>query len=117
MTEQKVRSKDPTRYNTSYDVAQAGVNRQIKAEWLDVEKHVAWHGGYILDQISVRRNEDGWQLILKVYRNGRPYVSYVQTDTLPEAFDFGGELASKGLLTWQSDEWPSKWLKKLLGLQ
>lgn len=82
-----------------------------------MEKHIAWHGGYRLDQVVVRQNEDGWLLMLKAHRNGRAYVSFLQAATLPEAFELGGEFASRGILTWQDDKWPSKWLKDVLGIK
>lgn len=115
--EQKVRFENPTPYNTAHDAKQAHVNKQIAAEWLDLEKHVGWHGGYRLDQVVCRHNEDGWLLILKAHRNGRAYVAFLQTESLPEAYEFGGELAARGLLTWQHDKWPSRWLKETLGIK
>lgn len=113
----KVRSEDPTRYNTLFDAKQAFVNQQIAAEWLDIQKHVAWHGGYLLDQVVCRQNKDGWLLIIKVHRRGRVYAAFVQTETVAEAYELGGEWASRGLLTWQHDDWPSKWLQRLLGVK
>jgi len=113
----EVRSEEPTAYDTSFDTGQAFVNKQIAAQWLDLQKHVAWHGGYRLDQVVCRKNADGWLLILKAHRNGRAYASFLQTESLEEAYEFGGELAARGLLTWQQDKWPSRWLKETLGIK
>lgn len=116
-TAQKVRSEDPTRYNTPWDARQALINKSIASEWLDLEKHVAWHGGYKLDQAVCRQNDEGWLLILKAHRNGRVYAAFIQAATLAEAYELGGEFAARGILTWQQDNWPSKRLKKLLGVE
>lgn len=113
----EVRSEDPTRHDISTDARQASINRQIGNDWLDLGKHVAWHGGYKLDQVICRQNEGGWQLILKAWRRGRPYAAYWQAETLSEAFDYGGQVASKGLLEWELDKYPSKWLKDTLGIK
>lgn len=113
----EVRSELRMSNQTRTDAQQAFVNAQIGREWLDLGKHVAWHGGYRLNQVICRQNEGGWQLIIKSHRNGRAYVAYLQAESLPEAFEFGGELASRGLLTWQPDDWPSKWLKRTLGIK
>lgn len=48
-TDRKVRSEDPTTYNTLFDARQAFVNKQIAVEWLDIGKHIAWHYGMTLD--------------------------------------------------------------------
>lgn len=113
----KVRSELRMGNHSQTDARQAFLNAQVGNEWLDLEKHAAWHGGYRLNQVICRKNEDGWQLIVKAHRNGRAYVAYLQTGSLPEAFEFGGEFASRGLLTWQHDDWPSKWLKRTLGIE
>lgn len=113
----KVRSEEPTTYNTLFDARQAFVNKQIAAEWLDLEKHVAWDYGYTVDQVVCRRNDEGWLLIIKAYKGKRVYASFIQADSLTEAFELGGEFASRGVLTWQQDEWPSKRLQKLLGIK
>lgn len=115
--EQKVRSEEPTTNNTQTDAFQAFINKQIGSDWLDLEKHVAWHGGYVLDQVICRRNEKGWQLILKVWRKGRPFVTYWQAESLAEAYELGGQMASKGFFTWEPDKWPSKWLKDALSME
>lgn len=113
----RVRSVDPTEYNTNWDAAQALVNRKIAAEWLDVEKHVAWHGGYRLDQVVCRQADDGWLLILKAHRNGNCYAAFVTAPTLPEAYELTGEFAARGVLAWQADKWPSNRLRHLLGIK
>lgn len=116
-TDEELRGIPRIANDANRDAWQSHLNKAIGAEWLDLQKHVAWHGGYRLCQVVVRRNEEGWLLILKAHRNGRAYVSFVQTETLPEAYELGGEFASRGVLTWQHDEWPGKWVKKLLGLK
>ncbi len=103
--------------HTKTDARQAWLNKQIGSEWLDIEKHIAWHGGYRLDRLIVSRNDDGWLLMVKAHRNGRPYVSFLQGGTVAEAFELGGEFSARGVLTWQADEWPSKWLKRRLGMK
>lgn len=115
--DRKVRSEEPTAYDTLFDTKQAFVNKQIAAEWLDIQKHAAWYGGYVLDQVVVKRNKDGWLLIFKASRRGRVYAAFVQAATPAEAFEFGGELAAKGQLTWEHDKWPSRWLKDTLGIK
>lgn len=112
-----MRSEDPTRYNTLFDTQQAFVNKQIAAEWLDTAKHVAWHYGMSLDQVVCKKNEAGWLLIIKAHKNRRVYASFVQAASLAEAFELGGELAARGHLTWKWDKWPSKRLKRLLGVK
>lgn len=116
-TQADLRSELRTGHHSQTDARQAFLNAQIGNEWLDIEKHVAWHGGYRLNQVICRQNEEGWLLIIKAHRNGRAYKAFLQAASLPEAYEFGGELASRGLLTWQHDEWPSKWLKRTLGIK
>ena len=93
---------------------QAWINMQIGAAWLDLEKHVAWHGEYVLDQVVARQDDDGWMVVLKAYRRVTAYVTFISARTMSEAYDLAGEMASKGSLTWQVDKWPSTRLKRLL---
>lgn len=96
------------------ETLQAWVNAQIGAAWLDLDKHCAWHGGFILDQVVVRCGDEGWQVILKAYRGQTAYVAFIPAETLAEAYELTGEHALRGWLTWDKDKWPSKRLKKLL---
>lgn len=116
-TDTQLRSEERRKGHTNRDAWQARINQQIAAEWLDMEKLVAWHGGYRLNALIVKKNEHGWMLMVKAHRNGRAYVAYVQSESLPEAYEFGGELASRGLLTWQHDGYPTTWLKRLLNIK
>lgn len=114
--DKELRSKERIASNTNRDAYQALINRQMGNDWLDLEKHVAWHGGYVLNGVVTKRNEGGWLLILKAHRNGRAYASYIQCASLSECFELGGEFAARGIFTWQEDQWPSKWLKARLGI-
>lgn len=114
--DEELRSEERRKGHTNLDVWQAHINKQIAAEWLDIEKLVAWHGGYRLNAVLIKKNDEGWLLMIKAHRNGRAYVAYVQSASLAEAYEFGGELSSRGLLTWQDDKHPSNWLKKLLNI-
>lgn len=93
---------------------QAWINAQIGAAWLDLDKHCAWHGGYLLDQVVARRGEAGWTVILKAYRGQTAYVAFIPAESLTEAYELTGEHALRGQLTWGVDRWPSKRLKKHL---
>lgn len=106
--EAKLRENSRIPGTTSWDASQALINRKIGAEWLDLEKHVAWHGGWRLDQVICKVNEEGWLLILKAHRNGRRAVAFIQAETMPEAYELCGEFAARGVLTWQPDKWPPK---------
>lgn len=113
----RLRSDERRTNERNKDAWQALINTQIGNQWLDIEKHIGWHGGYRLNQLVLKKNDEGWLLIVKAHRNGRAYAAYLQTESLPEAYEFGGELASRGLLTWQQDKWPSDWLKNLLNIK
>lgn len=117
LTDEQLRKNLRRTSNTPTDATQTFLNRQIASEWLDIEKHIAWHGGYVLNQVVCKRNEEGWLLIVKAHRNGRAYAAFLQTGTLAEAYELGGEFASRGVFTWQDDRWPSKWLKRQLKLK
>lgn len=116
-TDKELRSKERIASNTNRDAYQALINRRMGNDWLDLEKHVAWHGGYVLDQVIAGKNEGGWLLILKAHRNGRAYACFIQCASLSEAYELGGEFGSRGVLTWQPDKRPGKWVKERLGIK
>lgn len=113
--DETVRSVDHTTSTRNWNAIQETIHRAIAAQWLDLDKHIAFHGAYVLDQVVCRRQDDCWQMILKAHRNGRPYASYVSAPSMWEAFELTGEFADRGVLTWQADDYPSKRLKRLLG--
>lgn len=96
--------------------SQAFINTQIGQCWLDLEQHCAWHGEYILDQVVSRRGDDGWTIVIKAYRGKFAWVAFIEARTLSEAYDLAGEFAKKGVLVWSKDKWPSRRVKRLLGL-
>lgn len=87
----------------------------VVSSWLDMVQHVAWHGGYALDQIISRQDENGWMLILKAIRREQPYAAFISARTFPEACELAAEFAERGVLTWLPDKWPSHRVKRLLG--
>lgn len=101
-------SVDSRDLQTPAHVRQAFINSKIGAEFLDIEKHVAWNGGFVLDQVICRRTKDGWLMLIKVHRNSRQVVAFVAASTYTEAYELAGEFASRGCLTWQDDKWPPK---------
>ena len=86
--------------------AQAFINSQIMAEFLDIDKHVAWHSSRVLDQVILKVTDEGWLIILKASRNGTRWVSFVGGTTLVEAIETCGEFANRGILTWQIPKKP-----------
>lgn len=98
------------------ETSQAWINTQIGFSWLDMEYHVAWHGGYVLDQVVARREDYGWLIVLKATRGKTAYASFTEARTLTEAYELVAEFAERGVLTWQRDKWPSRRVKRFLGL-
>lgn len=94
---------------------QETINRQIAGQLLDLDKHVAWHGGYVLDQVVFRRVDQGWTVIVKAHRNGHAYAAFVNGESLLDTMELVGEFADRGILAWSDDKYPSNRLKKLLG--
>ena len=109
-------SKDAGETQTITEVHQELINRGIAAQWLDLEKHVAWHGRYVLDQVVARRDDDGWTLMVKASRGKQVYIAYVKAETLAATYELAGEWADRGVFAWQHDEYPSKRLKRQLGI-
>lgn len=109
-----LRSEEGRVSHSNGDAKQAFINRSIGAQFLDLEKHVSWHGGFILDQVVFRRQEEGWVVIFKVHRNGQAYAAFINGATLPETIELAGEFADRGILSWSQDKYPSNRLKKLL---
>lgn len=96
------------------ETQQAHINTQIHVELLDLEKHVAWHDSYSLDQFVVRQTDAGWVAMVKAHRNGKPVIAYVNGGTFAACLELAGEFAQRGCLTWQLDKHPSKRMKGLL---
>jgi len=92
---------------------QAAINRAIAAAFLDLDKHVAWNGAYSLDQVVVRRTEEGWTGIVKAHRNGSQYVAFVNAASFVECLELLGEFADRGVLAYAPDKYPPKpWWRK-----
>ena len=97
-----------SRTGTIPDARQAFINRSIGMGFLDMEKHLGWHGGYLLEAVSVKKNEDGWLCMVKAKRNGSQWVAYVNASSFPESLELAAEFAERGILTWHKDKWPRK---------
>ncbi len=87
------------------------INKKIGAEFLDLEKHLAYGTGVLLDQLLLRKQAEGWLVIVKGSRRGVPLAAFLAADTYAEAVEFIGEFAARGILDWQHDKWPSKHLQ------
>jgi hypothetical protein len=109
----RVRSEDRTANTIMNEARQAAVNRAIGSSFLDLDKEVAWNGGYVLNQLIVRRDGDGWQGLVKASRNGNDYVAYAGGGTYAEVIELIGEFAGRGCFTWLKDRYPPKrrWFK------
>lgn len=84
----------------------------IVAQLLDLEKHVAWDGGYELTALTFKKRADYWLLIVKAVRKGKPYVAYARGSTYPEAAQIGGLWADTGSFLWFHDRWPTAYAKE-----
>lgn len=104
--------REPTKVSsttlTNGDARQALINRSIALTFLDLDKHLAWNGGYSLTGLSVTSKDDGWQAVIKARRNGGQWVAFVMGGTYSEAIELAAEFADRGVLTWMRDKWPSR---------
>ena len=81
---------------------------------LSIDQNVAWLDTINFDQIVLMLKEDHALGLIKGHKGRLPYVSYLATPTYANTLQAMGEFASKGLLTWYIDKWPSKRVKALL---
>lgn len=89
----------------------------VVAELLDIGKHVAWDGGYSLTEVAFKQTQDGWLVVIKATRRGKPWVAFVGARSYENALRLGAEWAYEGLFKWKQDDWPSEAVKKRLGLR
>lgn len=107
-SETKRRSVDGRAGRREAANAQFFINKQINAEFLDIDKHVGWNDKMVIDRVICKRTEEGWTLMIKAPRHGRRKIAYVNARTLAEAFELAGEFAARGCLSWVDDRWPPK---------
>lgn len=113
--QQWLSSKEARTKGNQTEARQAWINMQIHAEFLDLEKHVGWDSGHVIDQVVLRKQDEGWMGMIKAHRNGTAACAFVWAEDLPGLIALMGEFASRGVLTWQKDKYPSSRLKRLLG--
>lgn len=87
---------------------QALINSRIGAQIMDMDKHISWTESMCLNQVVIRRTEDGWQVIVKASNNRNNLAAFVSTDSYQESLALAGELAENGALTWVKDKWAPK---------
>lgn len=87
---------------------QVAINSRIQAHLLDIDKHVAWSEGLLLEQVNFKRVDNGWLAVIKAQSSTESLVAFVVADTLAELFEYTGNFAYKGCLDWKEDKWPSK---------
>ncbi len=87
---------------------QAVINRGLAAQLFDMDKHISWTEGMVLNQVTIRRTDEGWQVIIKASSRRQDLASYISTDTYQESIALAGEMAENGALTWNKDKWAPK---------
>lgn len=95
---------------------QGWVNHWIRNEILDIAVHVAWMYHYELYQVVISEVETGWRAVVKAHRQKRFYVAFVETETYAETLSVVGYFAAKGCFDWKTDLWPTKYIKRKLGV-
>lgn len=113
-TQERQSSKDAWAKQRQIDARQVFLNSQVAAQWLDLEKYIAWHDKLVLDQVICKKVDEGWLVILKAPGRRGPLASFILAGSLIEAFEMAGEWASRGVLTWVEDKWPPKARKQFL---
>lgn len=108
----KGRSLDPPTKRTPANRNQTWLNRAIQAEVLDLALNISWNDGYVLDQLIVKSQDDGWLVIVKAHLNGHRKVAFCSGESFAEALELTAEFAAKGILTWRKDNWPPKIFQK-----
>jgi hypothetical protein len=88
----------------------------VTAQLLELGKHIAWDGGYDLRGLTITQTDDGWLVVVKAVRRGRPYAAYLVGQSFQDALFLAGEWAYEARYVWKHDKWPSKHTKKELGI-
>lgn len=91
---------------------QAGINSSIGRDLLNIKDNMVWMDGVVLDQLTLRRQVDCWEVRMKGARSGRPFTGMFTMETYEDALMMLAECTSKGTFTWASDKWPSKHLRE-----
>lgn len=97
-----------------FDSRRQAMNKQIAAEYLDLEQHCAYMEAVELDQVTYRKDKHGWMVLFKGRREGKAVVAFLGADCYAGAAEVAGEFAAKGILTWGRDKWPSQYTRKAL---
>ena len=79
----------------------------LQANWLDLEKVVAWNYGLSLTEVRLTRVALGWRLMLKATNDKGALVAFVTTDTYSAALELGAWESLAEMLTWRPDKYPS----------
>ena len=78
------------------------------ADLYSIDKNIAWLDGLEFDQLIVRRQGDHFLAMVKATKGKKPYIAYVASQTYADTLQTVASFASKGVLTWKEDIYPSK---------
>lgn len=73
-----------------------------------IEAHAAWKHQVHIRELRVTEVEDGWRLMFKGDRDGKPVVSYIYNDTYLSALTLGLTTLDLGQCSWEYDKYPPK---------
>ena len=78
------------------------------ADLYSIDKNIALLDGLEFDQLIVRRQGDHFLAMVKATKGKKPYIAYVASQTYADTLQTVASFASKGVLTWKEDIYPSK---------
>lgn len=108
----KKKRKERTKVRSQMHSAFYGTDpsfRDMMARYiLDLPKMVAFHHGVDIHQVLIRMVEDGWQVIVKGSRGGKPVASYTWGATYAEAVELAAFMLDKAQIDWSLDKYPPK---------
>lgn len=74
---------------------------------LEPEKQIAWHTGYLLHSITIKQQENGWLMVIRVNSTkGGRLVSFIQTSCVDGCWNllYTALHSNSFNLTWHQDK-------------